>query len=181
MSGIVTDWVTVAQAAASVGMSGQAVRNLAKNGIVPAKKGSKSWEVSHDAVVRYFRGKAGGSTVGRPRKPPPPPSPKRGGYDGTPYDVSRAETEFWKARRSAMEFEKARGTLLDAGEVQAAYDDAAAAVRTKLLAIPSRVRQRIDLPAAAVTLIESLIRESLEELATDPHHKRAEEGDDVPT
>lgn len=78
---------------------------------------------------------------------------------------ARRRKELAIAQLRELELEEAKKTLVSAAEVEAEWTDLLATVRTKLLAIPSRVRQQApELPQTTITLIDSLIRESLEEL-----------------
>jgi hypothetical protein len=82
------------------------------------------------------------------------------------YNVSRARTEFEKANLLELERKTKEGLLLPRGQVEKVWADAITIARTKLLAIPTRARQRIPhLTLDEVAILEELIRESLEDLS----------------
>lgn len=71
-----------------------------------------------------------------------------------------------KAEVAELELQVRRGELVAVADVRSEVEDAFARVRTHLLGVPSRARQRIHtLSAADVTLLEDLIREALEDLS----------------
>ena len=94
--------------------------------------------------------------------------------DGVPaYNVSQAVRAAAAARREVVqadlaEFELAakRGRLIDADQARADVIAAYSVVKTRLLAVPSRVAQRLPHVARAVVpVVDELIREALEELS----------------
>jgi len=106
-----------------------------------------------------------------PAAPAPAPGAAPGPAD---YHASRALREAAAARRETAQAELAelelaerRGELVPA---EAARNDVIAAfslVKTRLLAVPSRVGQRLPHVAAEVVpVVDELIREALEELAS---------------
>lgn len=75
-----------------------------------------------------------------------------------------------RAKREAEELALAarRGELVPAAEIEAALAEEYTAVRTKLLALPTRAKQRLThLTTADVAVLEDLVREALGELADD--------------
>lgn len=88
-------------------------------------------------------------------------------YDGTPLEKSLAIEKFWKAKRAELDYRKATGDLIEIREVAERYVDEVTACRTKLLAIPSRAKQRLGLNGDQHALLESLVREALEELGRE--------------
>jgi hypothetical protein len=79
-------------------------------------------------------------------------------------DKSQANEKYWKAKTAELNYRERAGELIEAAAVQRTYDDEVVACRTKLLAIGSRIRQRIDMTEEGYGLVEELIEESLEEL-----------------
>lgn len=85
--------------------------------------------------------------------------------------MRRREIENWllakvKRESSVLDLEVKRGELIPSAEAREVVFDAFTVVRTKLLGVPSRCRQRIPgLKSQEVQVIEDLIREALEELA----------------
>lgn len=79
---------------------------------------------------------------------------------------SRARVEFLKAELLEMDRREKEGALVRADEVQRKWTEVAGIVRTKVLAVPSKAKQRIpDLPQGAVGILEDIVREALEEIA----------------
>jgi hypothetical protein len=82
------------------------------------------------------------------------------------YNESRKRSEFERANLLELERKQKEGLLLPAEQVQKVWANSVAIVKTKLLAVPSRLRQRIPhLTLEEIAIAEDLIRESLEELS----------------
>lgn len=112
-----------------------------------------------------------------PRPPRPPqghkprpssaPPPRRETDDLPDYNVSRARSEYEKANLLELDRKAKEALLLPTEQVEKAWANAVAIARTKLLAIPTRARQRIPhLSLDEVALIEELVRETLEDLSS---------------
>lgn len=111
-----------------------------------------------------------------PRAPPPrAPADAPAGDDddggGPPEDVSLVEQtareKFWKANLAELDYRKRSGELVEAKDVEAQLSDLFANCRNKLLGVPSRARQQDPvLTRDQILLVEGLIREALEELAS---------------
>lgn len=79
---------------------------------------------------------------------------------------ARTRREVAMAARAELELARESGELVEAASVEEQLTDVFSACRTKLLGIPTRLRQRLPhLAAGDVAEIEALIREALEELA----------------
>jgi len=79
---------------------------------------------------------------------------------------AKLRRELAAAERAELDLGKRRGELVLADDVSRAVADAFAQVRTRLLSVPSRAKQRRPgLSVDDVLVIEELIREALEELA----------------
>lgn len=82
------------------------------------------------------------------------------------YHSARARRETAQADMAELELAERRGRLIDAEEARADVIKAFSLVKTRLLAVPSRVGQRVPLLAdQVVPIVDELIREALEELA----------------
>lgn len=82
------------------------------------------------------------------------------------YNESRARSEFEKANLLELDRKTKERQLLKREDVEQAWNQAVNLTRTKLLGVPSTVKQRIPhLELEEVELITGLIREALEELA----------------
>lgn len=74
----------------------------------------------------------------------------------------------WRAKLAELKFKEAAKELVPAAEVRREWADLLSHVRTKLLGIPTRVRQAIPtLTVADVLVVENLVRESLEDLVAE--------------
>jgi hypothetical protein len=129
---------------------------------------------------------------------PPPPArgparpqvasapPLDGELPGEPDDLNlsreNAREKHWKANKAEVEYLEHIGQLVDAAEMQSAVADAFTRVRSRLGGLPTRIRQQIPhLTVDEVGVIESFIRETLEELALRiAEDDEDEEGGDAP-
>lgn len=101
------------------------------------------------------------------------------------YMESRARREAAAARREAAQAELAeldvaerRGELVSAAEARADVIDMFATVKTRILGVPSRVAQRLPrLAAEVVPVLDTLLREALEELSDDSDSSEDPPGD----
>jgi hypothetical protein len=95
--------------------------------------------------------------------------------DVAPYNVSREQRAAADARRATvmadmaeLALEEKRGALVSADTARADVIAAYSLVKTRLLAVPSAVGQRLpDLALVVVPVVEELVREALAELAHD--------------
>ena len=104
-----------------------------------------------------------------PSKPEPqqPESAKASRETLPEYGKSRARSEYEKANLLELDRKTKEGLLLRREDVDQAWNQAVNLTRTKLLGVPSTVKQRIPhLELEEVELITALIREALEELAS---------------
>lgn len=100
----------------------------------------------------------------------PQRAPKTSSPAGEEVSMSdaAAREKHWKALLAETKYKREAGELVPAAEVEERVRDDYAQVRTKLLGIPSRARQSLPhLTVGDLAVIESLVRESLEELAGD--------------
>lgn len=71
----------------------------------------------------------------------------------------------WKAKLSELKYKEAVGELIQASEVRREWTETLSQCRTKLLALPSQVRQAIPaLTLDDVVIVENLVRQALEDL-----------------
>lgn len=83
----------------------------------------------------------------------------------------------WNALLAEAKYKKTIGTLILASEVQREWTETLAQCRTKLLALPSQVRQAIPaLTLDDVVLVENLVRAALEDLVEDLGTASADDG-----
>jgi hypothetical protein len=101
-------------------------------------------------------------------------------YEGQSLDECQAVEKFYKAKLAEVQYRRALGDLVDASDLEAAYANEITSCRSKILAIPSRIVQRVPLDEETVALITSLIREALEELgkAADEVRSGEEQGEE---
>lgn len=91
------------------------------------------------------------------------------GDDPESEEVVTSGFAYWKAKKMELDYRKAAGELVDAAEMQAEITDAFSTVRTKLMGVPSKVKQRHpELPLAVLATIDAAVREALEELVQEP-------------
>jgi phage terminase Nu1 subunit (DNA packaging protein) len=82
------------------------------------------------------------------------------------YTESQARKMFEQANLLELERKQKEGLLLPAEQVERVWANSVTIARTKLLGVPTRLRQRIPhLTLEEIAIAEELIRESLEELA----------------
>lgn len=85
---------------------------------------------------------------------------------GPSIQQSAAVLKAFQARLAKLDFDERSGKLIDVEIVKTKWTALASIVRTKVLGIPTRAKQRIpELTAEAYAILESIARESLEELA----------------
>jgi hypothetical protein len=84
----------------------------------------------------------------------------------TDFQDSKAKHEYFKAAKAEVEFMKAAGELVLASDFKNKLEDAFRSCRSKLLGIPTRAKQNLPhLSQSDVTVLETLVREALEDLA----------------
>ena len=82
------------------------------------------------------------------------------------YEESRARTEHLKAELLELERKQKEDSLVPMKEVQQKWTEVITTARTKLLGISSKAKQRLpDLDTNAVSCIDDIVREALEELS----------------
>lgn len=107
----------------------------------------------------------------RPAEERTKPKAEKGKKDPEPeelpeYSISRARTEHERGNLLELERRTKEGELLHRDDVTTAWNNAVNLTRTKLLGVPTVVKQRIPhLELEEVEVITGLIREALEELA----------------
>jgi phage terminase Nu1 subunit (DNA packaging protein) len=79
--------------------------------------------------------------------------------------VSMARREAARAELAEIEVAEKRGDLVSAEEAEAELDELCTVVKTRILGVPTRFRQRVPhLAVADLDLLDLLLREALEEL-----------------
>ena len=83
------------------------------------------------------------------------------------YANSRARREDYLARMAEVDFEERAGKLVNANEMKAQWMKLITEAKTRLLSVPIKCKSRLPaLSALDVSIIENLIRDELEELAS---------------
>ena len=83
------------------------------------------------------------------------------------FNTSRSKREAMMARLAEIDVEEREKILVSAAEVKSSWAQIISLARTKVLGIPSKAKQRIpDLDTSAMTCLEDIVRESLEDLAS---------------
>jgi phage terminase Nu1 subunit (DNA packaging protein) len=84
------------------------------------------------------------------------------------YNESRARHEYEKANLAELVRLEKEALLLPRGEVERAWADSVTIAKTKLLAVPTRAKQRIPhLTLEEIEILTMLQREALEELSSE--------------
>ncbi len=85
---------------------------------------------------------------------------------GSVADAARARKWTADARRSELDLRKREGELVSAVEVEQRWATIATQIRTALLGLPTRARQRVpQLTAKDALALDALVRQALEALA----------------
>ena len=83
------------------------------------------------------------------------------------FNTSRSKREAMMARLAEIDVEEREKVLVSAAAVKSSWAQIISLARTKVLGIPSKAKQRIpDLDTSAMTCLEDIVRESLEDLAS---------------
>lgn len=89
-----------------------------------------------------------------------------GDEGASPLTTASAREKHWKAELAELTYKQRAGELVDADEMAAAMATDYSAVRTKLLGLPSKAKQRLPhLTLADLATIDEIVREALEGLA----------------
>lgn len=93
--------------------------------------------------------------------------------DGQILDLVQERARLAKAQTAGQEMKNAtlRRELLPREEVEAEWSDILRKLRSAMLAIPSRIRQRLGLDANATADIDREIRDTLTVLGNDQEHE----------
>ena len=88
------------------------------------------------------------------------------------FNTSRSKREAMMARLAEIDVEEREKVLVSAAEVKSSWAQIISLARTKVLGIPSKAKQQIpDLDTSAMTCLEDIVRESLEDLASSELEK----------
>lgn len=97
----------------------------------------------------------------------PAPPPTQVG-EGMSYHDARRMKEEYLAKNAQLEFEERSGKLVDAEKVKQEWSAVASTVRTKVLGIPAKARQRMpEITLDGYEVLEAIVREALEDLSSD--------------
>jgi phage terminase Nu1 subunit (DNA packaging protein) len=146
-------------------LSERRVQQLSREGVIPkATRGQYDLVGSVRGYVRYLRDQAAKAHAGAPD-----------------YAAERARFIRARADLAEMEADQKRGSVIVAGDVEAAWIAVLALLRTRLLALPDRLAPLVHAeasPAGARDVIRNALREALEELAeSDVRPERDDETD----
>ena len=155
------------------GCSVEAVRKAIKSGRL-VKSVTENARGQSKIVSAELADQEWGANTKKPAATAEPTAPAPDEPDrtcGYPEARRRREVELWhqaRVKREAdeLELQAKRGELVSADEARAAVIDTFAIVRTRLLGVPTRCKQRLpNLSAHDVRVIDDMVREALEELA----------------
>lgn len=134
------------------------VNQLVKEGVIPrSERGRYELVPVVQAYIRYLKDRAVKADASEGRESPA-------------LDLSLERARLAKEQADAQELKNAaaRGEMLPAAEVERAWGDILGAVRARMLAVPSRLRQRIGhLTEPEVHAVDSEIRDALSELGSE--------------
>jgi hypothetical protein len=138
--------------------SGRLRKSLTPEGkIRDAKEADAEWAATTKTEMRPLTGPA---AEGRGKKKKGKPE------SGIDFADARARHELADAITAEIELAQLRGQLVLAADVEQRLVEVFSQCRTKLLAVPARARQQDPgLTVGQLSLLEDLIRESLEDLA----------------
>ena len=164
--------ISKSEAATVLGVSPAAITHAIKKGrIVPVQRDGKEWidgetlreqwgnarSRMRNVNSRVPKSEGGVRDLGKITRAP---------EDLPDYNESRARTEWLKAELMELERAEKEGELVRADEVSKTWGDLVAITRTKMMAVPSKAKQRIpEIPADAFVALEEIVREALEDLA----------------
>ena len=161
--------ITRKEAAEKMGVTIQAVYMAIKQGRLTAMEDNQgNIVINDDTMVAEWNKK---SAFRQMKTNPQPSSPKRKRSSVTSdlipeYEESRARTEHLKAELLELERKQKEDSLVPMKEVQQKWTEVITTARTKLLGISSKAKQRLpDLDTNAVSCIDDIVREALEELS----------------
>lgn len=117
-----------------------------------------------------FKDEASGKPGDRDRARPPvstrPLAAVPAGGPPMTFAEARELRENYLAKLAQLDFEERSAKLVDAEEVKKQWVVVASIIRTKVLGIPSKSRQRMpDMTPEQYATLESIVRETLEDLA----------------
>ena len=157
--------ITKAEAARIVGVSNQAVAQAIKHGrISVVEQDGRQW-IERDGLEQTWAENSR-KRMRNIRQHRPGPTVERRTEELPDYNESRARTEWLRAELMELERAEKEGELVRADEVAKAWTELIAITRTKMMAVPSKAKQRIpEIPADAFVALEEIVREALEDLA----------------
>ncbi|NBQ49977.1 MAG: hypothetical protein EBV86_06560 [Marivivens sp.] len=159
--------ISKSEAATVLGVSPAAITHAIKKGrIVPVQRDGKEWIDGETLREQWGNARSRMRNVNSRVPKPEAKTVVRTAEDLPDYNESRARTEWLKAELMELERAEKEGELVRADEVAKAWGDLIAITRTKMMAVPSKAKQRIpEIPADAFVALEEIVREALEDLA----------------
>ena len=163
--------ISKSEAATVLGVSPAAITHAIKKGrIVPVQRDGKEWIDGETLREQWGNARSRmrnvNSRVPKPAGVGDVGKVSRAAEDLPDYNESRARTEWLKAELMELERAEKEGELVRADEVSKTWGDLVAITRTKMMAVPSKAKQRIpEIPADAFVALEEIVREALEDLA----------------
>ena len=162
--------ITRKEAAEKMGVTIQAVYMAIKQGRLTAMEDNQGNIVINDDTMVAEWNKKSAFRQMKTKTQTSSPKRKRSSItlDSIPeYEESRARTEHLKAELLELERKQKEDSLVPLKEVQQKWTEVITTARTKLLGISSKAKQRLpDLDTNAVSCIDDIVREALEELST---------------
>ncbi len=166
--------ITRSEAAKEMGVTVQAVYGAIKEGRLTAMEDSRGKIVINSDTMKdewtqksAFKRMRKAQEASQSLKQPTKKVRNSKTHESIPeYEESKARTEHLKAELLELDRKQKEQLLVSAAEVKNSWAQIISLARTKVLGIPSKAKQRIpDLDTSAMTCLEDIVRESLEDLA----------------
>ncbi len=137
-----------------------------KDGLIDPVKADETWAANTDHSMIHGDGRPGlPGEVRREGIKGVKPAPV-GDVQANPFMKARTEKEEAVARMARLKYEKESGALVEVATVKAAAEGVVAMVRTKLLAMPAKIRTQLPhIASVDVKMIDTMLREAMQEMA----------------
>ncbi len=167
-------WLSPAAYGATRGVTKQAVLKAIKSGRLPTscrRVDGKRWEINQQAADAEWdentAGSKSASLIQPPRAAEQPEffHPDSGEVAMTLMAAKRLKGEY-DAKLAKLKYEQDSGLYVKVEDVKAEWFSIVTAVKTKLLAIPSKAKSNLPhLTPADIDMLDRLVREALEDIS----------------
>ena len=141
------------------GILNDAIVNVNGKDLLNKDDALRLWETNmvphHSKLTKVTEKENGGVLVGKVEKEEIPD-----------FNTSRSKREAMMARLAEIDVEEREKVLVPSAEVEASWIQLVTIAKTKVLGIPTKAKQRIpDLDKNAMSLLDEIVKETLEDLA----------------